>query len=336
MNDSAEQWEKLLGRGTASQGQFTEPMKRAVLDRTDRFKTHGRQWSVIWLSASVPAVVIALFVMFGPLDDFTRQAVSGVIGGTESPGNKDAGEALPEERLQMRFAPLDAKKIGNGETIYMNDPRILPGLGDRVNPLRKADNRMIEQIPLAEVELIETKWIDGFGEAYHYRLKNDTKGKGLDYLGMKVEGYTKQGMLHRLGYGQLIPVNFETTRIFGRDAFKLSIACGIDGSICTYYKTKEDGGLAEYLSFDLDGAAYEHDLDGDGIEEAIVLAHGINEIYVFKENNEELLWASVREAMKAEEGEQIAYDPSEGIFTLTGQEASGAPITIFRQIEEVR
>ncbi|MEK8131531.1 hypothetical protein WMW72_26840 [Paenibacillus filicis] len=55
----------------------------------------------------------------------------------------------------------------------MNAPDILPGLSNKVNPLLTSDNRMIEQISYADIEVLSKKSMDGFGTLLKYKSLQD-------------------------------------------------------------------------------------------------------------------------------------------------------------------
>src|SRR5690606_27113794 len=93
--------------------------------------------------------------------------------------------------FNITYTPLDARTLQSGETIYEADPNVLPELSDKHSPLRKHVAEHI--LPLTDINLIDTKVIEGFGTLMNYTLLvedpvDPTLPKDIRYFGMQLDG----------------------------------------------------------------------------------------------------------------------------------------------------
>jgi len=306
------EWEGKVKQGLFPEEVFSGEMRRAVMEAADR-RANGffRSWKPL-AGAIVLSILVAILMINRPFDS-SRQAATGLAD---------------ETKLPVAFTPLQARTWELGQVIADADPDILPGLSNKYNPLKNKTNGYIAQIPFSDIQLIDEKRIDGFGTALHYTLKPDSvtphemKGNP-DYFGFTADGSSQPGTLYHYGTGHMYGLKFGMTRLFGQEALRIEQpTCRTDGETCVWYLKKDEGGqVSSYM--DLDAASYEYDLDGDGKEEAVVVTHKQNNIYIFKEKAGQLFWASVREALGAKQDDSIQYDAAKGIFALHVHAAEG-------------
>ncbi|XID92923.1 hypothetical protein ACF3MZ_31520 [Paenibacillaceae bacterium WGS1546] len=303
MNDARSPWERLVKQGLFEGETYSEEMKLAVLDAVERKKKPAlRMWKLF--AGAVLACLTATVLISGWPNDATP------AGSAETRG----------QQFRLTFQLLEAPRLVKGQFIYDSDPNILPGLSNKYHPMRNTGP--IEQIALADIDLIEEKPIDGFGTALRYTLKEGVGPDKFPSFGFTADGLSQPGTLFHYGTGHMYDLEFEMTRLFGQEALKIrQPLCRTDGEGCAWYLKREAEGMITYSFFQAD--SYENDLDGDGKEEAIVTTYKQNQIYIFKESNGELRWSSVREALGADRDDIVAYDDALGSFTLRSFDESG-------------
>ncbi|GEM_PF-4358563 len=320
-------WEYYAKRSLRGRIAFTDNMKRAVLAAADRPGRRGRQL----LKASAALLCVVAAVVAFNLSDF-----EGRFGSSDTEGVRKAasGVSLP---IVYDKVP-GAEPYGRDTVISLDSPVLIHGLSDRVNFIRDKADRQIDVRPVEEIEILETKRIPDYGYLYHYKLAESAErgpetNPNITYTGLTVDGYTPSGYIHDFGYGNLVESETGQTRLFGKEMLKLTMnVCWTNGSPCNWYLIKENGGLSTYMSVSAD--VYERDLDGDGVEEAVVVAPLSNEIYLFREENDEILWASVRQAAGADKDDRISYEPETGLFRLTPAGSDGqASVQTFRHAQ---
>ncbi|TVX96625.1 hypothetical protein [Cohnella terricola] len=310
MNERSMDWESRVKQGLFTEEVFSDEMKRSVLEAVDRQPGYfSWQWKRL-AGAVVLSIISVILIANWPYANVDK-AASGLSD---------------EMKMPVIFKPLDARNWTFGQVISQADPDILPGLSNKYNPLK---NKTITQIPFSDIQLIDEKQIDGFGTILHYTLKPDSvtphevKGNP-DYFGFAVNGSSRPKTLYHYGTGHMYDQQFSMTRLFGQEVLKIEQpVCRIDGETCVWYFNRDaDGQVYSYM--DLDAASYERDLDGDGKEEVVVVTHKQNQIYIFKEQDGQLLWASIRDILKVNQDDTIQYDDASGTFTvhstLTGGE----------------
>jgi len=315
MSNSSSAWEKQVKEGLFQEERFTDDMKLTVLGAIER---RPRRMAGLWpkLAETAAACLAALLlVVYWPSGSVDTARPQGAAAGAEK---------------TLTFQPLEARILTKGQTIHGSDPDILPGLSNKYSPLRNTG--YVEQIPLTDIELIDKKEIPGFGTTLRYTLVNNEdlpksdKNGIIVYFGFVIEGLSEPDQLFHYGFGYLDGDDFSATRLFGQEALKIDRQlCRIDGEACVFYVKKDKGGVSTFAEFD--AATYERDLDGDGREEAIVATHKQNQIYIFKEDQGDLQWASVRDALGAGAEDAVAYDELLGTFELHGREANGSGFT---------
>lgn len=311
MSKQSMDWESSVKKGLFTEETFTSDMKKTVLETVDRHPSYfSRQWKSLAGVIVLCAVAAILTMNLSHVNDNT--AASTLL---------DLSEGVTELKLPVLFQPLDARNWEKGQTIHLDAPNILPGLSNKYNPLKNEVNGYIDQIPLSDIQIIDTKQIAGFGTAIHYKLTDDSVTRDeiegdQGYLGFTVDGISRPDTLFHYGYGHMYDQEFSMTRLFGQEVLKIEQSiCRTDGEACVWYVKKNDERtIFSYLNFE--AASYEHDLDGDGKEEAIVTPHKLNQIYLFKEQEGQLIWAGVREALKAGQDDIIKFDEASGIFTI--------------------
>ncbi|WP_372638420.1 hypothetical protein [Cohnella sp.] len=319
MSDSSSAWEKRVKEGLFQEERFTDDMKLTVLGAIER---RPRRIAGLWpkLTGTAAACLAALLlVVYWPSGSVDTARPQGSAAGVES---------------ALRFQPLEVRTLERGQTIYEAAPDILPGLSNKYSPLRNMD--YVEQIPLKDIELIDEKEIPGFGTTLRYTLKNnddlpksDGTGKIIIYFGFVIEGLSEPGQLFHYGFGYLDGDDFSVTRLFGQEVLKIDRQlCRIDGEACVFYVMKDENGVSTFADFK--AATYERDLDGDGREEAIVATHKQNQIYIFKEDQGRLQWASVREALGTGSEDRVVYDEAAGLFEIyTSAAEQGDSVRIY-------
>lgn len=317
-------WYEIAKKGSIASTPFDEELKRSVLSNINRREKRYLQSVKQVLAAIVVCMALGLSLLLvtneGVLFKKSEQAASPPAG---TPFHSISGIDTKEHPFAYKL--LDARITGNGSIISMNDPDILPGLGNKVNPLHAYDNRMIYKISYTDIEVLSKKDMDGFGTLLKYKaIKDDPKlpyfRKGDEHFGYTVDGLTGPEVIYDFGTANLYDAQMAVTRVFGHQALKIWLVCGADGiRVCTYYNREQNGGMASYLEFD-NATMYERDLNGDGLEEAIAVSNTTGQIYIFKENAEQLYWVSVREALGAGEQDVVSYEKASGMFTLLKQD----------------
>ncbi|OXS57219.1 hypothetical protein B1A99_17165 [Cohnella sp. CIP 111063] len=313
MSESASVWEERVKQGLFREEKFTDEMKKTVLQSADR-RPRWRLAKGIGIVGAL-AICAAAFLLLVNLT------------GGDADSYRTAGET--GKRIPLAYKPLEARILQKGETIYGGDRGILPGLSNTHSPL--VNTGYAERISLSDVDLIEQKEVPGFGTAFLYTLKEGTVLKDSiatkhESFGMAIDGVSPAGTLYHYGTGHMYELQTSMTRLFGQEVLKFNQPlCRTDGEGCAWYVKKDANGLSTYATFS--SLTYERDLDGDGSEEAIVVTHKQNQIYIFKEDRGALQWVSVREALGAVAEDAVAYDELLGTFELHGSEADGSGFT---------
>ncbi|MFB9274335.1 hypothetical protein [Cohnella cellulosilytica] len=311
MSGNSLSWEERVKQGLFREEKFTNEMKNTVLRAADR-RVRRRFGKRIALLGTLLAFCAAAFLLLSHLsgDGADTYRTAGATG----------------ESFPLAFKPLEARILQQGETIYGGDPGILPGLSNTHSPL--VNTGYAEQISLSDIDLIEQKEVPGFGTAFLYTLKegtvlHDSIVTKDEALGLAVDGVSPAGTLYHYGTGHMYGLQMGMTRLFGQEVLKFNQPlCRTDGEGCAWYVKKDANGLSTFATFS--SLAYERDLDGDGREEAIAVTHKQNQIYIFKEEQGRLLWASVRDALGAGAEDAISYDELQGTFELHGRETDGS------------
>ncbi|WP_276356082.1 hypothetical protein [Cohnella caldifontis] len=305
MNERSKDWEGRVKQGLFTEEVFSDEMKRSVLEAVDRQPGYF-SWQWKRLAGAVVLGIISVILIANWPNGNDNEAASGLSD---------------EMKMPVIFKPLDARDWTPGQMITQSDPDILPGLSNKYNPLKNKTNGYIRQIPFSDIQLIDEKQIDGFGTALHYTLKPDSENphklkENTELFGFTVNGSSRPGTLYDFGLGHMYDQQFSMTRLFGQEVLKIEQpVCRTDGEACAWYLKKDaDGLVSSYM--ELDAASYERDLDGDGKEEAVVVTHKQNQIYIFKEQDGQLLWASIRDILKANQNDTIHYDDASGTFTV--------------------
>ncbi|MEK0317628.1 hypothetical protein [Cohnella sp. 56] len=305
MSDRSIEWENQVKQGLFADEIFSDEMKLSVLKAVERRPAY---WSRQWMRLAGVVVLGIVAVMV---------AVNWPYGNAD----KAVFVSSAEARLPVAFEPLAAREMKWGQVIAQADPDILPGLSNKYNPLTNETNGYIPQIQLNDIQLLDERPIAGFGVALHYTLKPDSTAPNEirgnpDFFGFKVNGQAQPEMLYHYGTGHMYGLQFSMTRLFGQPVLKIEqTVCRTDGEACVWYlKKNSEGQVFTYMQ--LDAASYERDLDGDGKEEAIIVTRKQNQIYIFKEQDGQLLWASAREALKVSRDDSIQYDHVKGSFRI--------------------
>jgi len=294
-------WEDRVKKGLFKEQLFSKDMKMSVMEAVERRPMLAwTRW--MKMAGAALACMIAAIILLSWQGD-AKQALT-------------EGASASAFEIPLVYKALDARTHKQGQTINEGDPNILPGLSNKYSPIENSG--YIDQIPFSDIELTDKKDIPGFGTALLYEFKDRSQriprsdGR-TDYLGFEIEGLSGPGMLFNFGFGHLYEEELSATRLFGIDVLKIAPQkCRIDGDACVWYLKRDTNGVSTYASFA--AATFERDLDGDGKEEAIVATYKENQIYIFREENGELLWVSLREALSADKQDDLYYDGNLGTF----------------------
>lgn len=349
-------WQKMVKRGVFEEAGFTEQMKSNVLDTIGGKQRSGTGvfWKKGLARVGMAAVAACIFAggiwLFdspgGGLQEWVQgvKQAAGLQGDVRMAGQGEnivpitSPESLQDSNdderwsreLPVLYQTLDARIWKVGDISRSTDYDILPGLSNKFSPLRSADN--VDVLPLSAMELLDSKELEGFGTLFHYNLAGEDKlrhgtDEKLDYFGFAIEGISEPGTFYHYGLGHMYQLGEHTvTRVFGERALKVEQKqCRVDGEDCSWYLVYGEDGLSTHLDFS--AKTYERDLDGDGLEEIIVTTLKRNQIYLFKEKDGLLEWASIREALGAERNEQLVY--RNGSLVLSSLEDPWAPIHSF-------
>lgn len=304
MSKAGSDWQQFAEQDLFRDVTFTDEMVRRVFGEIGRrkkpaFVTAGRLVKPGFVILAC-LVLAALFVTPGPFKDTVDRLVPATAPPVEWP---------------LSYQVLNAPIWQPGETILASDPDILPGLSNKFDPLYK---RMVtDQLALSDVELLDTRPVDGFGTMLHYRLLADEEEESPTFFGFVLGEEAGLSTFYHVGYGHMFELaNHEMTRIFGQPALKVEQSvCRTDGESCAWYFTieQEDDPML-YVMFE--AGSMERDVDSDGVEEIVVVTEKLNQIYVFKEIGGALHWASIREVLGADAGDSVAYHHDEGLFSI--------------------
>lgn len=298
-------WEEKVKHSLFSDMKFTAEMKAAVLESVNQNKPFsglldGRRM-FLRIMATVGIVTGVLFFSASWDTIFEKR-----------------GGAVSEYPVAYKL--LDARMLQPGETIFDSDPDVLPGLSNKYNPLRK--HAVEHTLTLTDIELLDSKEVNGFGTLMHYTLLVEDPvdaalPKDIRYFGVNLAGISEPQTVFHIGFGHMYDMaDHRMTAIFGHSALKVEqLACRVDGESCAWYYTVEQDKPVLYAMFS--AKSFERDLDGDGIEEIIVATKKQNQIYIFKEENNQLYWASIREITQSDPGDWIAYHEEEGTISIT-------------------
>lgn len=333
-------WQQLVKQGLFEEAVFTEQMKGQVLDAIgtgQRYRSKaffGKKLARASLAAAcIVAVGIWLFGSpYAGLQEWAGEIkqAAGLQedgGSVEQHGIKppaSAAQANDEERwgreLAVEYKPLDAPIWKKGDISRSTDPDILPGLSNKFSPLKSAST--IEEVKLSDIQLLDSRELKGFGTLLHYNLVHDDELKygtneKLDYFGFAVKDVSEPGTLYHFGLGHMYEWGEPAvTHVFGDPALKIEqLQCRVDQEDCSFYFIYGEGGVKSSLT--MSAKTFERDLDGDGLEEIVATTFKQNQIYLFKEKNGLLKWASIREIIGAKPDEQVAYLEQDGTFSLT-------------------
>lgn len=310
-------WEGSVKQGLFQEVAFTGEMKRIVLETVDSpIGLSGLPWKQL---AGVAAICLLSVLL--------------ITGLPISPNGKMASNLTALDQRAVVFHPLEAEDSTYGMTISVQARDILPGLSNKFNPLLNETNGRIVQIPFSDIDLIAEREVEGFGTILRYTLKpgsatsndpdipgNDAPGNPENF-GFVLKDAPQSDTLYHYGTGHMFDLQFSMSRLFGQEVLKIQQpVCRTDGEGCVWYLKKDATGQVSALMF-LSAEGYERDLDGDGKEESIVVTHKQNQIYIFKEYNGRLSWASVRDILAAGTGDELTYDDASGVFTVLGADA---------------
>lgn len=317
-----EQWEERVKQGLFPELKLTERMKDAVLANVNQPRPIARfldRFTSI-KAMTIAIMMIAVIALASPWDYILEK------DSEPNPSSRSGYTDIITE-FDIAYTPLDARTLQPGETIYEADPDILPGLSNKHSPIHKDAAEHI--LSLSEIDLIDSRIIEGFGTLMNYTLLIEepldaSVPKDTRYFGIQLDGISDPQTVFHVGYGHMFEMTEQRmTRIFGQSALKIEQEkCRIDGEACAWYYTVEQNKPMLYAMFS--SKSYERDLDGDGIEEIIVATNKRNQIYIFKEENHLLYWASIRDIVKADPypDDLITYHEEDGTFSLTSAEDS--------------
>jgi hypothetical protein len=349
-------WQQLVKQGLFEEAVFTEQMKGQVLDAIgtgQRYRSKaflGKRLARVSLAAAAACIVAGGIWLFGSpyagLQEWAGEIkqAAGLQGDEGNTGQGQSGIKLPaassqpneDERwkreLAVDYKPLDAPIWKKGDISRSTDPDILPGLSNKFSPLQSASS--VEVVQLTDIELLDSKELEGFGTLLHYNLVNDDELKygtneKMDYFGFVAKETSEPGTLYHFGLGHMYERGEPAvTHVFGDPALKIEQEqCRIDQEDCSFYFIYGEEGVKSSLT--ISAKTFERDLDGDGLEEIIATTFKQNQIYLFKEKNGLLEWASIREIVGAKPDEQVAYNERDGTFSLTTPGDDLAPIRYF-------
>ncbi|RJX37216.1 hypothetical protein D3P09_22920 [Paenibacillus pinisoli] len=335
MSEIRPDWQDAVRRGLFGKAEFSEEMKRSVLEAVDR--RHAMRFRPrLHLIGIAALCVIAGIVLFYNADDAPWTADAGKQAGVGEPVPPSGDDQIVQEHewgLPVTFRYLEARKLQKGEVISENDDDILPGLSNKHSPLWGFGQTI--ELSFDEIEILDQRPVDGLGSAIRFTKLQESNTKHgtdekYDYIGFVIDGVSKPNTLLHFGYGHLYDNEIMMARLFGKNVVKIAInPCRTDGDSCTYYLHQSNGSIIPYAIFEAE--TYEYDLDGDGREEAIVTTYKQNQIYVFKEENGELLWASIRDVLGAKYGDIIDYNREQGWFSIRSKNSgAGEPVRTYR------
>ncbi|WP_214626855.1 hypothetical protein [Paenibacillus agaridevorans] len=325
---------------------FTEEMKRTVLRSADgasayKGKGAGGIRQLLRRAMAAAAIGAAALILVLTLQDGgwrvsdikdQRAASAGLLG--ERKIRTSGGE------IAVAYGLLEGERLERGDAIMSSSPELLPGLGNSAHPIGSPERNAIETLTYDDITLLDSKSWDGVGTLLRYTINSaDLRLPELpadeEYFGFTYDAFTGPERIYSWGMGHSFGFNHETVRLFGQDMLKISAQGHIDGiGITTWYLRKIEDGLETFLTFHYP-AMHERDLDGDGVEELIAVSGRGNQIYVFKERNNELYYAGIRELLGAGTGDTVSYDPTTGLFglSLSGGEESPQTMRTYRYAE---
>lgn len=150
--------------------------------------------------------------------------------------------------------------------------------------------------------------------------QDNTMSNGINHNTEKNTSIEKENKMHNnvvnYGVANLIAGSQSMTELFGEKVLKLYLPlCFKDGDACTFYIKQEGATVDNFATFF--ARSQEEDVDGDGQAEAVISTYKQNQIYILRKNGDQFEFSSIRSILKAEEGDQIAFDPQQQLFFLT-------------------
>ncbi|REK71859.1 hypothetical protein [Paenibacillus paeoniae] len=337
MSESRSDWQDAVKRGLFGKAEFNEEMKRSVLKEIDQTPAMQFHKHVRFIGMAALCVIVGAVLFYSTNGTPWGEHASQQAGVVEPTQPNDSSQVLERDAigLPVTFRYLEAKTLQKDEVIWESDEDILPGLSNKHSPLWKLYTAV--ELPLDEVEILDQRHVEGIGSVIRFTKMNDTAtqhgtDEKYDYIGFVIDGLSKPNTLLHYGLGHLYDDEILMTRLFGKEVIKIDVqTCRTDGESCAFYIHELDGSITTYAMFD--AASYEYDLDNDGREEAIVTTYKQNQIYVFKEENGELLWASIRDSLGADHRDIVSYDRDKGWFTIrdaSSGDSQGSSVLTYR------
>ncbi|MCM3630415.1 hypothetical protein M3194_24075 [Paenibacillus glycanilyticus] len=279
MNREKSHWTNLVKASSARQGVFSEEMKEAVINQIQQKQRGRHPFSYI----AIPLLGLLLCLFFLPFID--RELAGGLSSKTASP---------VDHKIALHYEP--AKNL-----------TVIP---ESDKGIRSATLRLI---PLSSVHINNAVTINTLLKYVDYTKPGDDS---ISYFGFALSNQFNlvNQEFYEIGYGKMSDLMVQESDAFGLSSLRMDGKCGPDRR-CVYWLSIDQDKVTAYEQLDA-STIYEQDLDGDGRTEVIVLTYA-SDIYVYKYITGQIQSVRVQDALRAEYGETVTYNPQNKEFWVT-------------------
>lgn len=282
-------WSAIVKADSFGKGVFSEEMKRTVMNRVEQNQRKSMQRS--WLRIAVPLMILLICIFIIPLAERLRGVVQDeVVSATaSSQANND---------VILHYEPA-------------KDLSVIPQTDKGIR------GSVLKRLPLSSVQIKDATSFDGIGNYLDY-TKPEDESDPIAYFGFQPSNQngTADGEFYEIGYGKMSDVNMQLSDAFGFTHLRLDGKCGPVRRCAYWISVSQDQATAfeqtDALKID------EHDLDGDGVTEAIVQTYE-GEIYIYKYIDGKIESVQVQAALKADNEDTVTYDPDQLVFVLNSR-----------------
>ncbi|GEM_PF-3089803 len=283
MNHSRSDWYAEIKGNLMSNMHFDEPMKARVLDRVRQQSVRKSTFNKRIRSIITICSVLVLIGIYAGLGNWPQQH--------GQPGMWGAAKGI-----SLSYQSLESVEQSEQVSII------------------EVSRSIMQRVPLSSVEVIREYDFVGVGRYFTYkRLHEDSP----QYDGLILEEVvdTNPEMLWEYGYGGLTEAELTRSEAFGEFDYRLAGKCG-PRIYCTRWFSLDDGRIISELQ--LNSPAYEHDLDGDGVKEVVLVGTSYfrERIYVLKKHNDQIAYVDLNETLQIQPPDKIIYDHNNQLFQV--------------------
>lgn len=181
-----------------------------------------------------------------------------------------------------------------------------------INPRHRSS---LQRVPLSSVEVKKAYSFDGIGQYMIYTRPEEDSFPPYDGLILEEHASAKAGDLLEYGIGGLSEVELVHSEAFGEFDYRLSGTCG-PYVFCSRWFRLDGGEVISELQ--LNSPAYEHDLDGDGTKEIVLVGTSYyrERVYVLKSRNENIEVVDLNAVLQIAPPDKLIYDEINQLFQV--------------------